>query len=246
VKLYSPDGTLVLAMPVATEMHASVISVAVDSDGTIAVGFTSKGLGGIELLDTRGNKLGSFSTGNYLPTHIAFVDDHSIWTFGWEMHSHDPTLNTPEYMSLRHYARSGVQIGAYLPRSLFPKGLEPACDNWQRQSMYVANDRIGVLACSGMTSANPEWIELDFQGNLIGRWHVGSSHTRVALARDGHVYVQDTVNGSHQVFTLNRDSSTFEPVSWTIPGEMYGAVGDQLVFADYSTGTMHFRWYTQP
>lgn len=178
IKLYSPDGKLALATTVATDMHASVISVAVDSDGTMAVGYTSKGLGGMDLLDTRGNKLGSFSTGQYLPSHIAFRDDHSVLTFGWEMHSQDPTLNTADYRSVRHYTRSGVQIGAYLPRSLFPRGLEPACDNWQTQGVYVANDRIGVLACSGMTSANPEWVELDFEGNLIGRWHVGSSHRR--------------------------------------------------------------------
>ena len=244
VKLYSPNGDPVLATPLP---YASVMSVAVDSDNTIAIGYTSKGLGGIDLLDTKGNRLDFFSTGTYLPSHIAFGNDHSVWIFGWQTHGIDPLLNTPEYMSVRHYTRSGVQTGAYLPRSLFPKGLEPACEGWQKQGIYIANDRIGLLACSGMNEANPEWVELDFNGNLIGRWHVGSVHRRVALTQDGHVYSQDTVNGSNQVYVLDRATGAFQPAPWAVPkATMYGADGDELVFADWNTMPMHFHWYKQP
>jgi hypothetical protein len=115
-----------------------------------------------------------------------------------------------------------------------------------RKGIYTAADRIGLLACSGMTSADPEWVELDLNVNVTGRWQVGNLHKRVALTHDGHVYTQDQPNGSSQSYLLYRNSSTFQPVSWTIPSRMCGAAGDDLVFKDFGPGPMHFRWYTQP
>lgn len=248
ISLYSPNGPLLFDAYVEVETAPSVMSIAVDSDGTVAVSYVDshRNAAGVDLLDTKGNSIGSFTTGNYLPSHIAFGDDHSIWTFGWQRSASDPFRNATEYMSVRHYSLSGRQIGAYLPRSQFPKGMEPACEGWQEQGIHISADRIGLLACSGMTSANPEWVELDLNGNLIGRWRVGSVHRRVALTHNGHVYTQDTVNGSNQIYLFDRASSSFRPVPWTIPGMMYGTAGDELVFSDWNNGPMHFRWYKQP
>jgi len=244
IKLYSPGGQLVFDTYLRPETIPHVMSIAVDSAGRVAVSYLSRGSGAIDLLDSSGNSLGSIQTGNYLPSHIAFGDDHSIWTFGLYVQGNPG--NPKNYMAVRHYSPNGSQTGSFLPRSLFPAGLEPACFGWQEQGIYVASDRIGLLACSGMSSVNPEWVELDMNGNLIGRWQVGTLHKRVALTYDGHVYAQDSANGSRQIFVLERASSGFQPVAWTIPGWLCGAAGDELLFSDWNNGPMHFRWYKQP
>jgi hypothetical protein len=246
VKVYSPNGDLAFTALVENESAASVMSVAVDSNGDVAASYSNGSRAGIELMDSKGTKVGSLDTGRYLATHVAFGDDHSIWTFGWQREPTNPGIPSNEYMTVHHYAAGGTELGEYMPRSVFPKGLEPACFGWQERGIYIAADRIGLLACWGTTSIDPEWVELDLRGNVTGRWRAGTLHNRVALTHDGHVYSQDQANGSRQIYLLDRDSSKFEPVTWTIPGMMYGAAGDDLVFADWKTGMMHFRWYTQP
>ena len=236
--------------------RASVLSVAVDSNGTVAVSWydVTSGHAGIDLLDAGGKPLGSFDTGVYLPHSIAFADDHTIWSFGWQRDPGRPRYPVSDYRALRHYSSDGRELAAWLPRSLFPKGLEPACLSWQEQGIQVTRDRIGLLACSGQTSSNPEWVEVDFNGRLTGRWHVGAGQRRVvALTNDGHVYTQETTYRPDlkalfgQMFLLDRAAGSFQPLSWTVAGNFYGADGDQLVFVPFDvSGPMRLDWYNQP
>jgi hypothetical protein len=248
IRIYSPDGPSFLDTYVEEKTAPHVLTVAADSDGTVAVSFlvSEKNSAGIDLLDRTGTIIGSFSTANYLPSHIAFGNDHSIWTFGWER-SRTTFSAMTEYTSVRQYSRTGDQLGAYMPRSRFVKGMTPACQSWQEQGIYIAADRIGLLACSGKDSTNPEWVELDFHGNLLGRWPLGMLHPRVAFTRDGHVYAQETVGASaRKIYVLDRGSSSFQQVSWTVPGRLYGAAGNELVFGDSNNGPIRFQWYKQP
>lgn len=248
--LYAPDGRYVFYRYVQPDFGPSVLSVAVDSNGTVAAGWNDSAVGraGIDLMDAGGKLLGSFDTGVYLPNSIAFAADHSIWSFGWQRVSGTSGRPAPNYMAVRHYSAEGQQLGAYLPRSLFSGGMEPACWNWQEQGIYVNSDRIGLLACSGQNMINPEWVELDLSGKLIGRWRVGSFNRRVALTTDGHVYAQETVAGPQlgQVFLLDRVSGTFQPVALKVNGRLSGADGNQLVFSPYSGPPMRLDWYNQP
>ena len=247
--LYAPDGHLVFDKYVQPDLATAVFSVAVDSNGTVAASWYSAngGRAGIDLMDASGKQLGSFDTGAYLPHHIAFADDHTIWSFGWQRDLTRPGYPASDYLALRHYSSDGRELGAWLPRSLFPKGLEPACLGWQEQGIKVTKDRIGLLACSGETSDNPEWVELDLNGNLTGRWHTGAAQIlRVALTSDGNVYTQDNRAKVHQVLRLDRASGTFQPVSWTLPGMLYGADGDELVFAAWGVNPGRLDWYNQP
>jgi hypothetical protein len=112
----------------------------------------------------------------------------------------------------------------------------------------AAKDRIGVLAQSGVRGSLQEWIELDLQGNLIGRWRLDDSNfARVALTTDGRVYVQKS-NGpsTTRFFTLDRNTSTWKPVTPLTDYRFCGADGDQLVFASWKAGPMHLRWFNQP
>jgi len=253
ITLYAPDGHLTLQRDMETgkQLRVSVMSIAVDSDGTAAISWSQSPLSsgshaGIDLLDGTGKPVGSIDTGGYLPSHVAFGEDHTVWSFGWQR---DENLRDREsktdYMTVRHFSVKG-QLGAYLPRSLFPQGLQPACFNWQERGIEVARDRVGVLSCSGMTDGDPEWVELDLTGNLIGRWRVDFSRT-ITLTKDGHVYAQDTNSKARQLVVLDRPSSAFKPVDWLTTGTLYGSDGNELVFADtHSRGPIHLSWYKQP
>ncbi len=122
--LYAPDGRYVFYRYVQPDFGPSVLSVAVDSNGTVAAGWNDSAVGraGIDLMDAGGKLLGSFDTGVYLPNSIAFAADHSIWSFGWQRVSGTSGRPAPNYMAVRHYSAEGQQLGAYLPRSLFSEG----------------------------------------------------------------------------------------------------------------------------
>jgi hypothetical protein len=251
-RLFSPDGQLALLKDIneGKQLPVSVKSIAVNEYGAAAISwaqspFPKGGHAGIDLLDRTGKLVNTIDTGNYLANHIAFGEDHSLWTFGWQRSATDLRKPSSDYMTVRKYSRNGNQVGSYLPRSLFPDGLEPASFGWQERGIQVAHERVGVLACSGMTSQHPEWVELDLNGNLIGRWRVDFSRT-VTLTNDGHVYAQHTNSKAHELLLLDRLSSTFEKLDWPVLGTLYGTDVNELVFMDDRNGPIHFSWYGQP
>ena len=198
IRLFSPDGQLALTKNFydIKQRPVAVTALAVDKDGTLAIGWSElpaidDNFAGIDLLDVAGKLLRSIKTGAYIPTHLAFGDQHSIWAFGWQRDQHDPLRASNDYLTVHRYLADGREVAAFLPRSSFPRGLEPACGGWQQRGIEVARDRIGVLACSGTTSARSEWLELDHDGKIVGRWQIGFSRT-VTLTQDGNVYAQNT------------------------------------------------------
>jgi hypothetical protein len=252
ITLYSPDGRLALTKEIQrpNQRPLSVIGIAVDRDGTLATSWSQfpsadGKFAGIDLIDAAGKPVRTIETGAYLAGHLAFDDEHSIWAFGWQRDPNRPERASDEYMAVRKYSSDGRLLASYLPRSLFPRGLQPACANWQERRIQVARDRIGLLACSGMTSGKPEWVELDLNGNVTGRWTVEFTHT-VTMTDDGHVYAQNANSKARQVLMLDRNSSTFAAVDWQNTGTLYGADNNELVFGARQLGPIHFSWYKQP
>jgi hypothetical protein len=88
-------------------------------------------------------------------------------------------------------------------------------------------------------------VELDLKGNLIGRWRLEFSRT-VTLAKNGHVYAQNTNSRARELLLLDRTLSVFKRVEGPNRGVLYGADGDELVFGEPELGPIHFRWYQQP
>jgi hypothetical protein len=85
VTLFAPDGQLALNLRIEGRGNGSVKveSVAVDSDGTLAVAWVDKPNAGIDIRDSFGKLVRSIDTGRYLPMHLSF-GDHSLWAFGWQ------------------------------------------------------------------------------------------------------------------------------------------------------------------
>jgi hypothetical protein len=168
---YSPEGYLAyqktLQVPGGTE--PVVRDVDFDADGNAAVGTSAVGgpssfLSGILLLDHAGGDTGFINTGRYVPARVAIAPDRSIWTLGWQWDGPQGTQpDREDYMIVRHFSADGKELKAYLPRSSFPPGLEPGADGPELH-IEITNDRVGILAYSGETGANLEWVELDLNG----------------------------------------------------------------------------------
>src|SRR5579862_2216820 len=170
--LYAPDGRRALAASISSATPEPILTanLAIDTDGTIAV---SRAYGGgiapgsaIDLFEANGRPLGSIGTGLYAATQVTFGPDHTVWAFGWEWSPGKPAFvrATTDYMTVRQFSRDGRQMGAWLPRSTFPKGLEPASESWQARRITVIEDRVGLLATSGTRGDQQEWVELDLAG----------------------------------------------------------------------------------
>jgi len=90
ISLYGPDGTRKFdtALQGPDGQTPSAMSAAIDTDGAIAVsaGVTLPyGYGGaLVFLDSAGKQTRFVLTGRYVPAHICFDQNHSIWAFGWQ------------------------------------------------------------------------------------------------------------------------------------------------------------------
>jgi hypothetical protein len=252
--LFAPDGHQMLTLPLIGNDTVSILNVAIDSDTTLALSRRDEAGAAIELRDAFGNLLQSINTGRYIPAHVAFGEDHTIWSLGWQT---DATKllypDRQDYMILRHYSRDGKEIGAYLPRSLFPVGLEPGRIGWQSRAITITGDRIGVQVYSGNPGNKMEWVELNLDGKLTGRWRLDdvAQGGAIAFTSDDHAYLPhfDLATKTHQVLKLNHATSTWEKVP-SPPRRLYGSDGDQLVFAEWGgrgwDGLMHLSWFKQP
>ncbi len=250
VTIYAPDGRVALAF----DGNGRVRGVAFDTDGGVAVAWgrrDSAEAGGIDFRDRNGQLARTIRTPNYLPAHLAFAEDHTLWTFGSPRNSKGRP--DPEGMTVRKFLPDGKQAGAYLPRSAFPAGLEPAAAGWQwSNTIVVARDRVGLWAISGQRGDDTEWVELDLNGNLLGRWRLdqfhGASDEHIALTADGHVFIQyrEPEAQDPRVFALDRASSTWQPVEAPPSGWMEGADGNALIFSDFALGPIHLRWVEHP
>jgi hypothetical protein len=194
VEVWGPDGSQRFFATVENPPGASVSSVAVDSDGSVAAGLAFLGSqganGGIAYFDASGRQTRFVNTGKYMPAHVCFDRDHSLWTFGWQRDSSGDHEEPTDYMMFRKYSADGLEAGRYGPGSMFPaQGLQPGLASLGALRLRVANDRVGALAYFGKTSSeNRDWIELGLDGRLIGKWPLGRDlHGGLAFTSDARL-----------------------------------------------------------
>jgi hypothetical protein len=248
--LFAPDGQVVATL-VASKSKAVIESIAVDSDGTLAVAWRDPSQG-IDIRSPNGSLIRTIDTAGYVAAHLSFGGDHSLWALGWQRDAVDPARPAADYAILRKYSIEGKQTGEYLKRSLFKPGLEPGIVGWQRRGITVTDDRVGVEAFSGTSGIQEEWVELDLNGNVTGRWaldpHDVYVFPGVVLTSDNQAYVRRAGEaGGYRLFRLNRGLSNWEPVE-TGDGDLYGSDGRELVFGrpDGAKAKLHMNWYPQP
>jgi hypothetical protein len=252
--LFAPDGHVVATLA-SSNTNASVRSIAIDSDGTLAVAWAALTSRGIDIRDPYGSLLRTIDTGRYQAEHLSFGGEHSLWAMGWERDADKPAMPAADYAILRKYSIEGKQTSEYLKRSLFKLGLEPGIGDWQQRRITVTDDRVGVEVFSGTIGTQKEWVELDLSGNVTGRWTLDPAprFPGVVLTGDNQAYVErfDQAAKRYQLFRLNRAQSSWEQVE--APNAMlsanvmlYGSDGRELVFGRHDGAILRMSWYPQP
>src|SRR5215813_10136924 len=149
--LFARDGHCVLNLVIEGRGNGRVWveSIAVDTDGTLAIGWVDSPNAGIDIRDSLGKLVRSIDTGIYLPMHLSF-GDQSLWAFGCQRDAaREWGYPAKDYQAVRKYSMDGKVIGSYLPRSLFPSGLEPSDEGWQERRIMITSNRVGIEAVSG-------------------------------------------------------------------------------------------------
>jgi len=251
VELYKPDGSLaftrVLELPKAASLSATGLAVDTDGGVAVSVAYQTGGRfgGGIFFLDSTGRQTAFVDTGLYMPGNLCFGEDQALWAFGWQRSEGQDHAEPSDYLMVRKYSPDRKEAGRYLPRSLFPKGLEPGSPSWQQIRIAVAHNKLGLLAWSGVTSSHGEWVELDLDGNLIRRVPMYDPRVgEIAFTPDGHLY--RLKHGSKQLLVLDQTTSAWKDAGPSPLPCLWGADGKQLVFSTYERGPIHLQWFEEP
>jgi len=248
IDVFAPDGALMYSVSaqVPGSDWANIENGAVDEDGTLAAAVRAGSApgrargGGIALFDRAGRQVRFFDTGEYLPTQVSFGPDHSIWTIGW-LGGETMASLTADYPILRKYAQDGQQLGAFLPRALFPHqeyvGREPLImpmlGLWE---LRVANERVEAVLHRPRL-----WVQTDLSGQEKGRWDIVPNGRPSAVTQDGRAWHKD----GPQLKVFNRATGAWHAVAFDAPeGTLLGAEGNSLVFLLRDQNTL--RWVPAP
>lgn len=147
--VFAPDGNELFSLPLPGHGNGnvSVESVAVDSNGMLAVAWRDTPNAGIDIREASGTLLRTIDTGRYVPAHLSFAANHALWAFGWQRDPEVPnTADKRDYPTVKKYSMDGKEVGAYLSKALFEAGLPPGMSESQRRRITVTDDRVGIEA----------------------------------------------------------------------------------------------------
>ena len=208
----------------------------VDSDGVAAGVYTVRQAweGRIDLLDPSGRLTRTIDTGSYIPEHVVFAPDHSIWTVGFKG-GNDGSKG--DFSVLHHYARSGEELGQALLWSQIAgdrnsyTALAPLIGG---RLLFAGNDRIGFQ--SHTHYGHDTWTEVSFSGILLGNYDLESyavvSYWPIAMTAGGTVYASIYQDKRFQGWAvLDRANKAWQKIAGSPKGEIIGAEGDNLVFS---------------
>lgn len=261
VDLFSADGTLLYGVQAVAPGAdwVSIDNAAVNSDGTIALALRTyinpgraRG-GGIAVFDSTGRQIRYFETGEYLPAHVTFGPDGSIWAVGWL--GENAGANTRDYLILRNYAPDGRELGAFLPRSTFAThehagfpqpAVMPNLGAWE---IRVVNDSVEAILWREKI-----WVQTDLTGHQERRWQIGPTNDQPGQSYlDGPTYRPSAITNDgrawrkegNQLKLFDRSAGIWNTISSDAPeGILLGAEGDKLVFLLRDNHTL--RWVPAP
>jgi hypothetical protein len=173
-----------------------------------------------------------------MPMHLCFDEKHRLWAFGWQRDAENNIMEDDEpYMVARRFTANRREAGSFLPRSLFSGKLSPFRGQRGLWRVEAAQGRIGGLAHPNTDRHQQEWVELDLDGNLIGRWAIDLDvHGGFAFTRSGWLFLKEGNTG--RMFQLDKGQGRLVPVAspHRDPDNLnrsllLGAVRDELVFA---------------
>ena len=256
VEVYDREGVRMLQADLRNAAGvpvARVLSAAIDNDervvATVMVMLPQGGRGGVIVwFDRSGKQAYTTQTGSFIPVQVCFDQNNEVWVFGSQRDESDWATEAKEYSPIRKYSRSGKEEGRFLLRSTFPGWAPPfeIVNGFLR--VQAARGRIGALLYPFHAGLQPQWIEIDLQGRLLGRWAVGKHDGGLAYTEQGRLFKKTWASKPHapQLAELERSSGKWLSVEYPaeIPGQNFrgglllGADGNQLVFSDNVAGQL--------
>jgi len=230
-----------LVMSPTSRPVSGISGGAIDTDGTVAVGAVwdvERGYaGGVMLYDRSGRQMRTIRTGRFMPQQVTFDPNHYLWVYGWQRDADDWVLeDRQDYPLLRRFSKDGTEEGKLLTRRRFP--------GWSGgvNMLRAAKDRIGLLVVPGSGEGESQWIEVDFDGKIIGNWPVGKTwFGDVAYTESGRLYTRewDAKTRRHRLEVFDRESGKWLPLMELDDnpeheinyGNLVGTDGDQIVFS---------------
>ena len=138
VRLFSPNGNFAsFDVPDRAGEPAHVEGIAIDADGTIAVGWGTRGtLHGIEIHNESGKLIRAIDTGLFVPNNLAFAPDHSLWAFGWQR---DPKTRQDSIVVRLNRATSTWRVVPITVEGVFygAEGAELVFASWPTGAMVL-------------------------------------------------------------------------------------------------------------
>lgn len=237
--LYAPDARLLYSLPDRRPGTFFFEAWAVDADGTAVRAYRDRAQQGyLDVLDTAGHVTRVIETGAYVPTHVTFAPDHSIWTVGF---ASDYAQRGEDFHVVRHYSRTGQKLAESVAWSEIAGDENaytalPAVIGGRR--LFTARDRIGFF--SHASEGHPKWIEVSFAGKLLGQYDLtvpdGQFFTPVAMTESGNVYARISTQEHFVSYGyLDKSNGDRRRVSGYPHERLIGTDGDDLVFAQQVT-----------
>jgi hypothetical protein len=229
ISVFGPDGSRLYqtAITVPNQKYISLLNGAADIDGTVAVVFRSPG--GFAVLDRSGHPVHTVLTAPYEPTQICFAPDHSIWLEGHE------GIGDHEYMVFRKYSSDGHELGRFVSSSKFA-AQTPAPHSGH--AMRASANGIVALVLEDQPHGPHlmHWLQLDFEGNVVGQPGQHRYFYPWALTPQGSIYAKE----GNKFVCLDNLSGNWRESSLPRPGVLVGADENSLIFmlADRRT----FKW----
>ena len=232
ISVFGPDGSRLYqaSITVSNQKFTSLLNGAADTDGTVAVVFGNPG--GFAVLDPSGKQIHTVLTAPYAPSQICFAPDHTIWLEGQE------GLGSTEYMIFRKYSPDGHELGRFVSSAKFAAKVS-AVHTIGGRAIWASVNGIVALVLEDQPQPHPplmQWVQLDFEGNVVGKpgqhryffpWALTPQGTIYAKEGDKFVYL-DNVSGKWQESSLPR------------PGSLAGADENGLIFEQPDLRT--FEW----
>jgi hypothetical protein len=228
--VYARDGARAFAKTLTAPYgYADVLDAAVDQNGGFAVSMLYQNehefvRGAIAYLDPTGKQIRTVETVHFLAAQLCYAPTGELWAFGEERTNENFTATRGLYL-FRKYDSDGKEIGRYTHRIRFMSGPWPGSLAAFGSSvrLQIDHDRVGALA-NGYNS-QAEWIEIDFQGKLLGQWKLGGEQHGLAFIDNGELYK----TSAGLIAKFDRATSTWTPVKdCEPPAERFGSISTLL------------------
>lgn len=259
VRLYDRAGSKVSEVSIwfPGSQRVLIYSASATLDGGIIAGGKAERSDGsfasfIALIDSAGKMTSVIQTKDFAPANVCQAPDGTVWSFGGT--GYDENSVPRPGGTLRHFDFQKGELGAYLPRSTFPKQLHPGPE----VLAYIRCSSGGVVAYSASAR---EYIEMKYGDETPHLYHADApSNLRLfgfAVTDSRNVYGYFSRAGRCGLFYLTLEAAgTAEwlPVEGTLgaytkPGVitgLLGSEGEQLLVnrAEDKTGAEAVHWVT--